>query len=273
MKTIFRIMFVAFLAVGISSAALILYGYYLEGQKEIGNVIEIDLIKRDQAQGIALAHGNWTPELLTNKETTLKLIHIKNDGFAFSVDEKTLQDKDVFMQKFGEYPDGQYIWLVQVTMQKKGIDDNNREWSYVIDAKNGTVLQSFADVVTTFEPTDPEESIAQDGIIRQAQGDVSIVFPPGVANHDPPYSPFVAHLVISHGDVITWTNNDETGHTVTSISADKTVGQIFDSGLISPGDSFSYGFEDQKTGTYDYACTVHPWMNGAVIVQERPTKE
>ena len=77
-------MFVAFLAVGISSAALVLYDYYLKNQKETANVIEMDLINREQAQDIALAHGNWTPELLTNKETTLKLIHIKNDGFAFS---------------------------------------------------------------------------------------------------------------------------------------------------------------------------------------------
>ena len=42
-------------------------------------------------------------------------------------------------------------------------------------------------------------------------------------------------------------------------------GEIFDSGIISPGSTFEHTFED--SGTYDYFCIVHPWMIGTVQVQ------
>ncbi|KAI8318582.1 copper binding protein, plastocyanin/azurin family [Martensiomyces pterosporus] len=70
------------------------------------------------------------------------------------------------------------------------------------------------------------------------------------------YSP--GTLTISSGDTVTWINNDQVAHTVTSSS------NAFDSGSVGPGESFSYAFTTQ--GTFQYLCTIHPRMTGTVIV-------
>ena len=63
---------------------------------------------------------------------------------------------------------------------------------------------------------------------------------------------------VNLGDTVTWTNDDSAVHTVTNID------EIFDSAIMKPGDIFTYTFE--KGGTFDYVCTLHPWMTGRVIV-------
>ena len=65
-------------------------------------------------------------------------------------------------------------------------------------------------------------------------------------------------LTVKAGTKVTWTNNDSVAHTVTSDSGK------FDSGNISPGQSFSYTFTN--TGTFNYHCTIHPMMKGTVVV-------
>lgn len=77
-----------------------------------------------------------------------------------------------------------------------------------------------------------------------------------------------ARLEIKVGEKVTWKNYDLTDHTVTAKAKPaRPDGQgkpRFDSGLMKPGDSFSYRFE--KEGTYDYACTIHPSMTGTIVV-------
>ncbi len=65
---------------------------------------------------------------------------------------------------------------------------------------------------------------------------------------------------------VTWTNKDAGIHTVTSGLPEKgDVGTLFDSSLISPGDTFVHVFD--KQGTFDYSCTLHPFMHGQIIVK------
>lgn len=64
---------------------------------------------------------------------------------------------------------------------------------------------------------------------------------------------------ISVGDTIKWTNLDTAPHTATD-NNDK-----FDSGTLAKGESFSMTFDE--AGTYDYICTIHPYMKGTVIVE------
>jgi plastocyanin len=40
---------------------------------------------------------------------------------------------------------------------------------------------------------------------------------------------------------------------------------LFDSSLIAPGKTYMHTFD--KTGTFDYSCTLHPFMHGQVIVK------
>jgi amicyanin len=67
-------------------------------------------------------------------------------------------------------------------------------------------------------------------------------------------------LTIKVGDKVTWTNQDSAPHTVTADSRGE-----FDSGRLSQGDTFSYTFD--TAGTFDYHCSIHPFMQATVIVQ------
>jgi plastocyanin len=73
-------------------------------------------------------------------------------------------------------------------------------------------------------------------------------------------------LTVAPGTTVTWKNTDTVSHYVTSGKAsDETTGTVFDSGnLIKPGNSYQFTFAN--AGTFDYFCSVHPWMTGQVIV-------
>jgi len=69
---------------------------------------------------------------------------------------------------------------------------------------------------------------------------------------------------IKTGDTVTWMNNDITEHTSTSGAAGTPNG-IWDSGLLSPGQSFSFTFA--SAGTFPFFCEVHTFMTGTITVQ------
>jgi len=77
-------------------------------------------------------------------------------------------------------------------------------------------------------------------------------------------------LSVTPGTTVTWTNNDLMAHTVTSGKvSDSNSGSLFDSGLISGTTKtadHTFQFTFANAGTYDYYCTIHPWMTGQVIV-------
>lgn len=63
-------------------------------------------------------------------------------------------------------------------------------------------------------------------------------------------------VTVNVGDTVTWTNNDQVGHTAT--------GSGFDTGTISGGSSASVTFD--TAGTFDYICGIHPSMKGKITV-------
>ena len=67
-----------------------------------------------------------------------------------------------------------------------------------------------------------------------------------------------AEITIAPGESVTWTNDDGAPH-----------GLEFNDGapgtdLLLPKASFSRRFD--QPGTYDYNCSVHPYMTGRIIV-------
>jgi nitrite reductase (NO-forming) len=80
------------------------------------------------------------------------------------------------------------------------------------------------------------------------------------------FSPNLAKIKI--GSTLTWTNNDNNLHTVTSgIPNTPNAGQTFDSGLtalIMPTKTYSHKFTN--TGEFSYFCRVHPTMVGKIVV-------
>jgi len=61
------------------------------------------------------------------------------------------------------------------------------------------------------------------------------------------------------GTTVTWTNEDDMVHTVTSTT------KVFSSSELNTGQSFSYTFT--TPGTYPYFCALHPRMTATVIVK------
>ena len=70
-----------------------------------------------------------------------------------------------------------------------------------------------------------------------------------------------ATVSVHPGDTVEWKNEDNVPHTATG-NAPKPG---FDSGLIQSGAAWRY--EARQKGTYNYICTVHPYMKGTLIVQ------
>jgi len=66
-------------------------------------------------------------------------------------------------------------------------------------------------------------------------------------------------VTVPVGATVTWTNHDDTPHTVVSTEG------VFKSKVRDTDEKFSYTFT--KAGKYPYYCSVHPKMTGQIIVQ------
>ncbi len=74
-----------------------------------------------------------------------------------------------------------------------------------------------------------------------------------------------ASITVSVGTTVKWENKDTTLHTVTSGSAEAgDSGKVFDSSYLAAGKEFQHKFD--TAGTFDYYCTLHPFMKGKVVV-------
>ena len=69
---------------------------------------------------------------------------------------------------------------------------------------------------------------------------------------------------IAVNDIVKWTNNDTTAHTVTSGAPGALDGK-FDSGNLAPNAIVCMQFI--SAGIYQYFCNIHPNMTGVVTVQ------
>ena len=79
---------------------------------------------------------------------------------------------------------------------------------------------------------------------------------PGVTIADFHFSP--ASTTIHVGDTITWSNSGPSSHTATAGNGS------FNTGILKKGQSASHTFT--QPGTYAYACQIHPFMHGTIIV-------
>jgi amicyanin len=67
-----------------------------------------------------------------------------------------------------------------------------------------------------------------------------------------------ATLTVKAGNTVTWTNKDEDPHTVVA------GGGAFRSQALGSGGTYSFTFP--TAGTFDYICSIHPFMRGTVVV-------
>ena len=66
-------------------------------------------------------------------------------------------------------------------------------------------------------------------------------------------------LTVKAGTTVTWINDDDIPHTVTSSS------KLFKSRALDTNDKFSFTFT--TPGSYEYFCSLHPHMTGTVVVE------
>ena len=93
---------------------------------------------------------------------------------------------------------------------------------------------------------------------------VSIVKGASNPSTQKPYNP--SPLNVAVGRTVLWINNDNTAHTVTEGNpSGNTPSNGFDSGILSPGQTFKHAFD--KPGTVGYFCRLHPFMLGQVMVK------
>ena len=122
----------------------------------------------------------------------------------------------------------------------------------------GLSLSNYNFEETNFEETntDIEESIKADVVMPTK------VSRPGCDVEDICYIP--SSIIVEKGKSITWVNEDSSFHSVTSGFYGEPTG-LFDSGYLDPYQSYTLYFDE--FGTYDYFCTLHPWMKAQVIVE------
>jgi amicyanin len=107
-------------------------------------------------------------------------------------------------------------------------------------------------------------SIESTAIFAQTSTAISIVSGASAPNNPKFYDPTPANVAV--GTTVTWTNNDATLHTVYSGTPDDSAngGKLFQSTYMAKGQTFEHKFD--TAGTFDYYCTLHPFMLGKVVV-------
>ena len=118
-------------------------------------------------------------------------------------------------------------------------------------------------IALSFSNNSIEENVEETDLI--IQGDVIMptkVSRPGCETDDRCYVPSL--IIIEKGKQVTWVNEDSAFHSITSGYYGAPT-DLFDSGHLDPFESYTLTFDE--AGTYDYFCTLHPWMKGQVIVE------
>jgi plastocyanin len=88
----------------------------------------------------------------------------------------------------------------------------------------------------------------------------------------PPNQFIGGDITINQGDKVTFTNLDTVGHNVTAQQKGHDGKPLFASASAPTASSQPVvGTEYLKTGTYQYFCSIHPWMTGTITVTSSGT--
>ncbi|MFC1955898.1 hypothetical protein ACFLWZ_05160 [Chloroflexota bacterium] len=117
---------------------------------------------------------------------------------------------------------------------------------------------------TPLAPGDPEEPVRPPQIEVAIEGSAFnpaiLPAPPPDPSSLPPNAPTpVPAPNLPVGTTILWYNIDSVDHTVTARD------NSFDSGRISPNETFEYTFE--QSGELEYYCKIHPSMAGKITIE------
>ena len=183
-------------------------------------------------------------------------LHIEfHDPISNVIIQQNVYDLDIFLNG-------------RIVESKQGLEASDGTDSVKINFdQTGSALVRISNVNNfdtsgefSFQVSEPKEELIGDHLVDIGIG-TSI---PGCETDDSCYLP--PSLNIEPNQVVLWDNKDSSAHTVTSGTPDEGTSGIFDSGIIAAGEKFSFKFEEN--GSYDYYCTLHPWMIGSITVGE-----
>jgi plastocyanin len=135
----------------------------------------------------------------------------------------------------------------------------------------------FSLLVLSFVGIGPSETLAQETNTTNATGaanatsaggggQTTVVMPLGSsaatsgAGYEPP------EVTVSPGATVMWNNKDNALHTATSGESPTPDGK-FDSGIVGANQQSKPVTMPTEPGEYKYFCTLHPFLQGTVIVQ------
>jgi plastocyanin len=72
-----------------------------------------------------------------------------------------------------------------------------------------------------------------------------------------------AQITVARGASVTWTNKSNSNHTVTSGAPDQPANTF--NHALAPAGTYTVKFDN--AGSFDYFCSIHTNMRGAVIVR------
>ena len=159
----------------------------------------------------------------------------------------------------------------QLTAIQRSTDNNN---NHMIAHDNTT---SFTQPTANASGAAiPEHRLPHDNNSRGGGGvipsnhEISIVEGSSNPSNDDFYDPSPA--TVKRGNSVIWINDDSVPHTATSGNPDNgqvPKGAIFDTGILGPGQSSEeFTINAADAGTYDYYCTLHPYMRGQLTIEE-----
>jgi plastocyanin len=127
----------------------------------------------------------------------------------------------------------------------------------------GAVVAGGSAVPRLLDPASPAQAVTSHAMMNHAAPPTTAKLAAAAANQVvvDNFSFGPTTLTVAAGTKVTWTNDDDDLHTVVS----ETDPKLFKSPALDTGDSYSFTFD--KPGTYRYFCSLHPHMQGVVVVK------
>lgn len=149
-KRIVRISCITLFSVGIIAAALVVYQQLQQQQPEqTKRSPALRLLSEAEAIRLAERETKWHELMIDDYRIETVLVHVKENGYAFVVDEKTLQDTLQIADKM--QPDSYYnyyVWKVKLISEEINRNEGYERESWInadtdevlLSAINGSVI-------------------------------------------------------------------------------------------------------------------------------------
>ena len=108
------------------------------------------------------------------------------------------------------------------------------------------------------EATDDAPSASRDDASTPPSPAAAATAPGTVVMKDVEFAP--ERLTVTVGETVTWRNDDTLDHNVVAERGARFQSRAF-------GQGGTYSFTPRKPGTIGYVCTLHPGMDGQIVVE------